>query len=184
MPLEGSKVVLRQKRLSDARNDFTWSTDEELSRLDASRPLSLTFHEAQVLYEDELTFPQSRKQRFAIETRSGLHIGNCMVYDINKFKGEAELGIMIGDRRFWGKAYGTGAVRLLLEHIFSETKLNRVYLHTLDWNVRAQKCFEKAGFVVKGSVRRNGHNFVTMDITRGRWQQLSPGAGREMVQAS
>ena len=95
MPLEGSKVALRRKRLSDARSDFAWSIDEELSRLDASKPLSLTFREAQNLYEDELTYPQPRKQRFAIETRSGLHIGNCMIYDINKFKGEAELGIMV-----------------------------------------------------------------------------------------
>jgi RimJ/RimL family protein N-acetyltransferase len=182
--LEDSKVVLRQKRLSDARNDFTWGTDEELSRLDAARPLALTFREAQILYEDELAYPQPRKQRFAIETRSGLHIGNCMLYDINKFKGQAELGIMIGDRRFWGKAYGTNAVRLLLEHIFTETKLNRIYLHTLDWNIRAQKSFEKSGFVSKGPVHRDGHNFLTMEITREGWQQVSPGAGREMAQAS
>lgn len=94
-----------------------------------------------------------------------------MYYDIDEAKGEAELGIMIGDRRFWGQAYGTEAVGLLLCHIFSDTSLSRVYLHTLDWNSRAQKSFEKAGFTSTGRVRRNGHNFVAMEIHKAEWER-------------
>ena len=44
---------------------------------------------------------------------------------------------MIGDRRFWGKGYGNDAVNTLVRYVFTETRLRRVYLHTLDWNQRA-----------------------------------------------
>ena len=169
--VEGKKVALREKRISDASNDYSWNTDEELSRLDAAKPLKLTFQQALLFYEEELTFPPPRRRRFAIETLDGMHIGNSMYYDINEAKGEAELGIMIGDRRFWGKEYGTEAVGLLLDHIFTNTALRRVHLHTLDWNTRAQKSFEKAGFVSIGKVRRNGHNFIAMETHKDDWEQ-------------
>ena len=168
---EGTKVALREKRISDAANDYAWNTDEELSRLDAARPLRLTFQQALVIYEEDLAYPPPHRQRFAIETLDGGHIGNSMYYDINEAKGEAELGIMIGDRRFWGKAYGTEAVGLLLDHIFSDTSLRRVYLHTLEWNTRAQKSFEKAGFIPTGRVRHNGHNFIAMEIHKKDWEE-------------
>ena len=171
MHLQGTKIVLRDKRITDAAEDYAWSTDEELSRLDATRPLSLSFQHALTLYEEELIYPPSRRVRFAIDTLEGKHIGNCMYYDISQASAAAELGIMVGDRHYWNKSYGTDAVETLLHHIFTLTKLRRVYLHTLDWNVRAQKAFEKSGFQATGRVRRNGYSFIAMDIDKQRWDQ-------------
>lgn len=171
MRLKGDKVVLREKRLSDAGNDYAWSIDQELSRLDAARPLTLSFQQALVLYEEELAFPAPRRERFAIESVDGEHIGNCMLYNIDEARGEAELGIMIGDRRFWSKAYGADAVKTLLEYIFTQTPLRRVYLHTLDWNVRAQRSFENCGFLPTGTVKRNGYTFIAMEIRKQQWEK-------------
>ena len=173
MRLEGDKVALREKRLSDAENDYAWSTDDELSRLDAARPLTMSFQQALALYQEELAFPPSRRQRFGVETFGGEHIGNCMLYGIDEARGEAELGIMIGDRRFWSKAYGTDAVKTLLRYTFTQTPLKRVYLHTLDWNIRAQKSFQKCGFLPTGRVERGGFTFVAMEIRREQWEQTS-----------
>ncbi len=169
--IRGEKVVLREKRIADAMKDYSWSTDEELSKLDAASPMRLTFQQALLLYEEEMSYPSNRRQRFAIDTLEGEHIGNCMYYDVNEPRGETELGIMIGDRRFWSKAYGTDAVKTLLRHIFTSTKLKRVYLHTLDWNIRAQKSFQKAGFTPIGPVRRHGLGFIQMEIFRSDWEK-------------
>ena len=76
----------------------------------------------------------------------GRHIGNVMFYNIDVLKGEAEVGITIGDRRYWSHGYGTDALKTLDRYIFTNTKLTRLYLKTLDWNLRAQHCFQKAGF--------------------------------------
>ncbi len=171
--VQGEKVVLREKRLSDSQNDYAWSTDEELSRLDAANPLRLTFQQTLMLYEEELAYPNPRRQRFAVDTLDGVHIGNCMVYDINESQREAELGIMIGNRRYWGKSYGTDAVKTLLRYAFTQTRLERIYLHTLDWNVRAQKSFEKAGFSTVTKIHRSGFDFIAMEVYKDEWEGKS-----------
>jgi RimJ/RimL family protein N-acetyltransferase len=47
----------------------------------------------------------------------------------------------------------------------------RFYLHTLDWNTRAQRAFEKAGFVRCGTSWRDGNTFVVMELRRDRVQR-------------
>lgn len=173
--LKGGKVVLRGKRLDDAANDYAWRCDEELARLDAAPPLRLSFAEFLAEYAEELRYPSPRRRRFAIESPEGKHIGNLMYYDIDEGKGEAELGIMMGDRDYWDQGYGTDAIATLLDHIFNTTSLERIYLNTLDWNIRAQRCFEKSGFVPCGQVRRYGNNFIVMEICRSSSKKKQEG---------
>ncbi|GBD11967.1 hypothetical protein HRbin23_01652 [bacterium HR23] len=175
----GQKVLLREKLLSDAPDDYRWRSDEELARLDAAPPLRMPFQEYLRFYQDELRYPYPWSRRFAIDTLDGKHIGNCMYYDIDYTTGEAELGIMIGEKDYWNQGYGTDAVKTLLHHIFTETPLKRIYLHTLEWNTRAQRSFAKAGFVPVRTVRRNGQTFVRMEITRERWLTLQQERGRD-----
>ena len=176
---QGNKVVLREKRIADAADDYAWSIDKELSRLDAATPVTLSYQSALALYEEELMFPQPRRVRFAIDTLDGLHIGNCMYYDINEGKGETELGIMIGDRRYWGKSFGTDAVETLIRYIFTQTKLKRIYLHTLDWNIRAQKSFAKSGFTPIGPVKKHGLRFIAMEVLRSDWERQEQASVQE-----
>ena len=170
--LEGRKVMLREKRIEDALDDYNWRVDEELARLDATRPLNMAYNDFLRYSQEEIDYPSSRSRRFAIDDLTGKHIGNCMYYDIDTRRGETELGIMIGDRAYWSKGYGTDAVDTLLRYIFIETKLKRVYLHTLDWNYRAQKSFGKSGFRRVKSVRKRGLDFVQMEILRDEWDEL------------
>ena len=79
---------------------------------------------------------------------------------------EAELGVTIGDSDYWGHGCGTEAVRMLVDYVFSTTTLRRIYLHTLDWNVRAQRAFLNAGFRDAGRSRRGRHRFHRMEIVR------------------
>lgn len=167
--LQGKKARLRPKQLSDAPRDYAWSQDQELCQLEATVPIAVPFPDYLRLYSLELSYDSRRCQRFAIEALNGEHIGNCMVYQIDPQNGEAELGILIGQREYWDRGYGTEAVELLLKYIFSTTQLHRVYLHTLAWNQRARRCFEKCGFLPTGEEPRWGQRFMVMEITRPRW---------------
>ena len=171
--LKGRKVVLREKRTEDAANDYAWRCDEELAHYDAAPILKLSFADFLADYADELRYPSQQRCRFAIENLEGKHIGNLMYYDIDEAKGEAELGIMVGDRDYQDKGYGTDAITTLLHHIFTTTTLNRIYLNTLAWNLRAQKCFKKCGFVPCGQVKRYNGTFVVMEIRRSSWQEAN-----------
>jgi RimJ/RimL family protein N-acetyltransferase len=172
----GKKVVLREKRLEDATDDYAWRTDEELSRLDATRPLNMSFTAFLKYLKDEMQYASPSSRRLAIDTMESRHIGNCMFYDISENRGEAELGIMIGDRDYWGKGFGTDCVDTLLAHIFATTALNRVYLHTLEWNHRARRSFAKSGFRELKKVHRSGLDFQLMEILRAEWELRQNGA--------
>jgi len=165
----GGKTKLRGKRLADAPDDYAWQTDPELAELDAVSLPAITFPQYLDQYASELHYPPLTRHRFAVETLDGEHIGNCTYYDINETRGEAELGIMIGNRHYWDKGYGVDAVTTLLNHIFQRTKLNRIYLKTLVSNTRAQKCFAKCGFTTYGRRNRDSHNFVLMELHRKQW---------------
>ncbi len=169
--INGNKVRLRDKNLSDARNDYAWQTDPELARFDAAPLLTAAFPLYLLEYTKALCHPASNRYPFAVETLDGKHIGNCMYYDIDETKAEAELGIMIGDRDYWDKGYGTDAVAALVNHIFPQTNLKRLYLKTLDWNIRAQKCFQKCGFTPCRHLRKDGHSFTLMEFHREQWEE-------------
>ena len=165
--IEGAKVVLRQKRIEDAFHDYQWRIDPELSKLDATFPLRIRYKEFVRFSLDEIEYPSIRSKRLAIDTKDGVHIGNCMYYDLDERRGQTEVGIMIGHRDYWDGGYGTDAVVTLVGHIFSTiSSINKVYLHTLDWNSRARKAFAKAGFVEVREVKREGQNFVLMETAR------------------
>ena len=167
--LRGAKVVLREKRPEDAENDYIWRSDPELARLDAALPLTMTFDRYMKLFEDQLKYPTPGSHHFATDTFDGKYIGNCMYYDLDSVNLEAELGIVIGDRDYWSNSYGYDAVVTLLDHMFTARKLKRVYLHTLEWNQRAQRCFSKSGFKPVKMVRRMGQDFILMEVLRDDW---------------
>ncbi len=160
--LIGSKARLRPKRLEDAANDYIWRRDVELCRLDAATPILCSFEEFLENYIKELYRP-SLSYRFAIETLGGRHIGNFSYFNIDEAKKEAEMGIMIGDRAYWDRGYGSDAILTSLNHIFSQTNLKRIHLKTLSWNIKAQKCFQKCGFTPCGYLNHGDRYFLLME---------------------
>jgi RimJ/RimL family protein N-acetyltransferase len=74
------------------------------------------------------------------------------------------MGIMIGDRAYWSRGYGSDAIITSLNHVFSQTDLKRIYLKTLDWNIKAQNCFKKCGFSTCGQLIHGDHYFILMEI--------------------
>lgn len=177
MILKGEKVILRDKRIEDAWRDYNWKIDPELARLDATLPLDLSFPTYLLMYAEELRRHDGNGRVFAIETLEGRHIGNCSYYNVDRDKSEAELGILIGDTAYWDAGYGTDAVKVLVNYLFCRENLERVYLHTLVWNTRAQKCFQKCGFVVCGRVVRSGYDFILMEMKRPPGHLASNGSG-------
>jgi RimJ/RimL family protein N-acetyltransferase len=166
-----TRVRLRPKRIEDARNDYNWQTDTELSDLDAVPPLKMAFADYVEDYKDQLRHPSPIRRPLAIETLSGTHIGNCVYYNIDRIKREAEVGIMIGDRNYWNQGLGTEAMNELVDYVFRRHNFRRLYLKTLEKNIRAQHSFTKAGFTPCGNMERDGYRFLLMELPRSRWKE-------------
>jgi len=169
--LTGKKIKLRPKYIQDAATDYKWRIDPELCHLDAASTIDNSFNEFLNHYREQLRFP-APGIRFAIETMDGRHIGNCSLFNADEGKKEVELGIMLGDKTLWGQGYGTDAILTLLNYVFTQTEWQNVFLKTLDWNIRAQKCFKKCGFTSKGIVSYNGLSFILMENSQPKHKTI------------
>ena len=163
--LTGNKIKLRPKSLQDATNDYSWRQDIELCRLDAALQIQCSFEKFLENYIEDL-HRLNQNYRFAIETLNGRHIGNCSYFNLDDAKKEAEIGIMIGDRAYWNIGYGTDTIVTSLNYFFSRTDIKRVHLKTLKWNIRAQKCFQKCGFIPCGQMIHGDYTFMLMEARK------------------
>ncbi|AGL15089.1 GNAT family N-acetyltransferase [Actinoplanes sp. N902-109] len=111
---------------------------------------------------------------FGIETRAeGVLIGLVVLRDAEPETGCAELDIYLGEKEYWGKGYGTDAVRAACRYGFAKMRLHKVSLRVVAANERAQRAYEKVGFVVEGRLRsvfrRDGlwYDKLTMGLLEG-----------------
>jgi RimJ/RimL family protein N-acetyltransferase len=162
----GQLIVLRAKTIADAEQDYDWRRDPELATFDAARPYNGSLKDYISIFGDELSYPSPYRRTIAVEDHEGRHIGNVMYYNADFHRREAEIGVTIGLRDYWARGYGTDLLKTFVAYLFESMPLDRIYLKTLDWNIRAQRCFENAGFKRYGVSRRGEYNFVLMEIHR------------------
>ena len=60
--IKGDKIILKNKSLNDFANDYMWRTDAELSTLDATYPLDLSFKFCVVKLISLLHCPHKEKE--------------------------------------------------------------------------------------------------------------------------
>ena len=179
--LEGELVTLRALEPDDLERCHRWMNDSEVTRfLEGGRyPLSMA-NERQWLDAAMTTRSGFSDVLLAIETRDGgVHIGNAGLHEASPEHRTAKLGIVIGEKDYWSKGYGTDTVRALLRFAFEQMNLNRVELGTFDFNERAQACCRKCGFVEEGRRREDRFidgrycDLVIMGILRREWEAAS-----------
>lgn len=107
---------------------------------------------------------------FAIENAKGELIGGCGYDKVSHKNRTCYIGISIYDKHFWGKGYGTAALRELLSFLFFEKNLRKVLLSVYSFNQRAITCYKKVGFRQEGCLKeqiyRNGkyHDLHVMAV--------------------
>jgi RimJ/RimL family protein N-acetyltransferase len=166
IPISGSITSLHPKSLSDATRDYLWRKDAELASLNAQPPLKISFLRYLAEMDSSPSGEYPPGEYLSIKTiAEGKHIGNCAIYNIDWDIAEADTGIVIGDRRYWNRGYGTDAFRTLIDYTFNRLGMRRLHLKTLESNLRAQKCFARCGFKPCGSLLENGNTFILMQHT-------------------
>lgn len=173
----GDTVRLRAIEKDDLLLFTRWFNDPEVRHgLMVFLPLSLT--EEQQWYEAMLKRPQEERP-LMIEIDDGgkwVAVGNCGLFDINWRIRSAEVGICIGEKKYWNKGFGTKSMKLLLHHGFKTLNLNRIALHVYENNPRALRAYEKAGFTHEGRMRQahfqDGQYFDAhlMSVLRSEWK--------------
>jgi RimJ/RimL family protein N-acetyltransferase len=115
---------------------------------------------------------------FSIRTLADDKLIGDLALDVVDWSGrDAFVGLGIGETEYWGKGYGTDVMNVLLRFAFMEINLRRVTLTVFEYNPRAIRSYEKAGFRHEGRERkvlnRDGQRFdiVFMGILREEWME-------------
>jgi RimJ/RimL family protein N-acetyltransferase len=93
---------------------------------------------------------------FGIYTSSdNVHIGNIKIGEINQLHKFGNLGLMIGEKKYWDKGYGTEAVKLATEYAFHKLRLNKLLAGIYENNTGCYKAFLKAGYNEVGRLKKH-----------------------------
>lgn len=112
-----------------------------------------------------------------IASVDGVYIGTIALMKVDERNRHAELAIVIGEKDYWSKGYGSQMMHTLLEYGFEGLNLDRLYLHVFSFNERAIKFYEKFNFKHEGTLRnmlyRNGkyHDLLAYGLMRDEWQR-------------
>ena len=157
-----------------------WMRDSEFVRLLDTDPARLfSVDKNKEWFEKNLVEEQKDDELFLLirtleEERT---IGLIGLDGIRWTHGDAWIGIGLGEREYWGKGYGTDAMRILLRYAFEELNLHRLSLCVFEYNPRAIRSYEKVGFIVEGRARkflnRDGQRYdmLYMGILREEWER-------------
>jgi RimJ/RimL family protein N-acetyltransferase len=150
----GQKVRLREYRQDDVKPALNYINDADVKRLLLPGiPYPNTLQDEQKWVDSQTA---SRDDyNFAIETlQGGKYIGGCGINNIDWKNSVAVVGILIGDKNYWGQGYGTDAMKVLIKFIFNQMNIHKIKLHVYSFNTRAIKCYEKCGFKTEGILRK------------------------------
>jgi RimJ/RimL family protein N-acetyltransferase len=146
--LHGELVTLRAFRPEDVDVLFAGTNDVETELFSGGGAPTPTPRESVVeLWERRRNDRNSVD--FIIEA-DGKVIGELGLFDPNHVARTMELGITVVDKEYWGRGYGSEAVRLAVDYGFRFRNVRKVCLTVLANNPRAIKAYAKAGFVEEG----------------------------------
>ncbi|PZR64641.1 MAG: hypothetical protein DLM71_02040 [Chloroflexi bacterium] len=105
-------------------------------------------------------------------------LGGVGLRSIDRVNGSAEVSIAIGDPGAWGQGLGTDAMNVIVDFAFGELRLQRVWLRVFDYNPRARRSYEKAGFGLEATLRHDRfhrgrhHDSHLMAMVREDWERM------------
>ena len=183
--LFSKRLRFRAAERSDIPLFLKWINDPEVTEnLVHINPFSST--EEETWYETMLKRP-SEEHVMVIEVKETKHdtnfgfewmaIGNVQLMDFDWRNRKAEVGIMIGEKNYWDKGYGTEVMEFMLSHGFNTLNLNRIWLQVYEKNLRGIKAYEKAGFKSEGRMRQSHYqhgryyDIIIMSVVRDEWLQ-------------
>lgn len=138
-----------------------------------------SFYPSYPASEAELTryFQAGTREYFSIGYREE-PVGMIGAEQIDTQAAKLEMRKLVGDPAMHGKGIGKRATMLFLYYVFVIRRFNKVYVHSLDINVRNLNLNAKFGFELEGTLFQDGliqstrRDVVRMALTAPTWFEL------------
>ncbi len=150
--LIGERVVLTQFSASDITDDYIgWLNDLQVVRYSNQRFFQ---HTRESAFSYFVSFSGSCNHFISIKLKgNNFPIGTMTAYKAQQH-GTADIGLLIGDKRYWGKGFGLDAWKLLLNYLLEQEGVRKVTGGTLRVNIAMLRIMERTGMQLE-AVRRD-----------------------------
>jgi RimJ/RimL family protein N-acetyltransferase len=135
------EMILRKLKISDQSFFAKWWQDEELIKLTSGDLSSISDKVIGKYFNQILNTKTDHHWMIEVDNKTIGHISLCKRKD-DWF----ETQIVIGEKDYWNKGYGSQAINLLIEQA-NILNIDKIYLEVRPDNLRAIKSYKNAGFV-------------------------------------
>ena len=147
------KLSYRLLTVDDVSSQYVgWLNDPDVNRY-------LELGEAPVELDDVRRFIKSAEGDpdvflFGIfEKTNNFHIGNIKFHYESARHKRGNIGLLIGEKHFWGMGLATEAICSIADYCFEFTDVEKLYAGAFSSNQASIKAFQKAGFSLDGVSR-------------------------------
>lgn len=173
--IRGNKIILRPFEIRDIEYMEDCLKDPEVLKFTGS-PSDLDREKVIKWYSTRSE--QVDRIDLAIEDKcNNVVVGEVVINDYDEVKHSMNYRILIGPKGR-NRGLGTEATMLFVEYVFLNTDLKQLTLSVYAFNPRAQRVYEKAGFVLdsvdKAVLEFEGDmiDSINMLLTRENWESI------------
>jgi ribosomal-protein-alanine N-acetyltransferase len=147
--------ILSEKKCSE--NYVSWMNDSDITRFLESR----WKYQSDESVKQYIQYMNDSPNNFLFgifikETEQ--HIGNIKIGSIDWVHRFGDVGLLIGERSFWGKGYATIAIEHVAEIAFTVLNLNKLWAGIYEGNEGSYKAFLKVGWNDAGLLKNHRYS--------------------------
>ena len=153
--LKSERIHLRPLESNDITEGYLyWFDDEEVCRHNGHHRYPQTI-ESMDSYIKNVNNSKGDLVLAIVRNEDDKHIGNISIQNIDFVNGLGEFAIIMGERDAWGKGYSKEAGKLIIDHVFNQLNLNKIYCGTSEHNKGMQALALSLGFAHEGTQKQH-----------------------------
>ena len=148
--LKSDILILQELGPSDISQTYIdWLNDVEVNKYLESRYIT---HNENTVRDFVIACRDSETEfLFGIFVKENMkHIGNIKLGPINNYHKRADIGLIIGDKSYWGQGFAKEAILLISQFAFNTLKLHKLTAGCYESNIGSKKAFENSGYKIEG----------------------------------
>jgi RimJ/RimL family protein N-acetyltransferase len=157
LKISEGKILIRPLEKNDLPQTINWLKDPEINKF-----LSTAFADLDLKKELDWLIEMNNSLTdfiFAIDDKKNKkYIGNCGLHKVDLKNRICEFGVVIGDKEYWDKKFGTDAINCITKIASGKLHLLKIKLFVYEYNKRAISAYKKCGFEIK-EILKGDHLF-------------------------
>lgn len=164
--IDSERLVLRSLTESSITSSYlSWMNDVAVLKYLEVRYSPPTSIDELVGYVNKINSDDKNIFLGVFLKKNNAHIGNIKLGPINYHHKRADIGFVIGDKKYWGQGFASESIQTLASYAFETLGLEKLTAGCYDGNIGSAKSLLSAGFVHEATLRSHVvFNDIRVDV--------------------